>query len=188
MLPAKIEKTIKRIKMKFGDVSIRPFMESDISNKVRWINDCENNRFLHYDLPLDEDKTRIWFHKNKDKLDRYDAIIEYEGNPVGIIGLLSIVDGRAEYYITLGEGQYKRKGIAQDASVLLLKYAFDKLKLQEVYLYTEVDNIPAQKLFEKCGFVKYRLDKNSAVNKGKFVDRYYYVITTSEFYKNNKGK
>ena len=174
--------------MKSGDVNIRPFMENDISNKVRWINDCENNGFLHYDLPLDEDKTRVWFHKNKDRLDRYDAIIEYDGKPVGIIGLLSIVDGRAEYYITLGESLYKGKGIARDASILLLKYAFEELKLREVYLYTEVDNISAQKLFEKCGFVKYRLDKNSAVNRGKFVDRYYYNITTSEFCGNNKGK
>ena len=171
-----------------GKTSIRLFQESDISCKLRWINDCGNNRFLHYDLPLDEDKTRVWFHKNKGRTDRYDAIIEYDGNPVGIIGLLSIVDGRAEYYITLGESQYKGKGIARDASVLLLKYAFDELKLREVYLYTEVDNIPAQKLFEKCGFEKYRLDKNSAVNRGQFVDRYYYVITASEFGSVNKGK
>ena len=72
--------------------------------------------------------------------------------------------------------------------ILLLEYAFVELDLQEVYLYTEVDNIPAQKLFEKCGFVKYRLDKNSAVNRGKLVDRFYYSITASEFRENNKGK
>ena len=174
--------------MKFGNVNIRPFTENDILNKVRWINDCENNKFLHYELPLDEDKTRAWFHKNKDRADRYDAIIEYDRNPVGVIGLLSIVDGRAEYYITLGESRYRGKGIARDASILLLKYAFDELDLLEVYLYTEVDNIPAQKLFEKCGFVKHRLDKNSAVNRGALVDRFYYSITASEFRENSKGK
>jgi len=174
--------------MNFGNVNIRPFTENDISNKVRWINDSENNKFLHYDLPLAEDKTRVWFHKNEGRRDRYDTVIEYDGNPVGIIGLLSIVDGRAEYYITLGERQYRGKGIARDASILLLEYAFGELGLQEVYLYTEVDNIPAQKLFEKCGFVKHRLDKNSAINRGKLVDRFYYSITASEFCENNKGK
>lgn len=66
--------------MKFGNVNIRPFTENDILNKVRWINDCENNKFLHYELPLDEDKTRAWFHKNKDRADRYDAIIEYDSS------------------------------------------------------------------------------------------------------------
>ncbi|WP_065219513.1 MULTISPECIES: GNAT family N-acetyltransferase [Butyricimonas] len=167
-----------------GKTSIRLFNERDIPCKVRWINDSGNNKFLHYDLPLDEDKTRVWFHKNEGRSDRYDAVIEYGDKPVGIIGLLSIMDGRAEYYITLGESQYKGKGIARDASILLLKYAFEELKLREVYLYTEVDNIPAQRLFEKCGFVKYRLDKNSAVNRGKSVDRYYYVITASEFREN----
>lgn len=171
-----------------GKTSIRLFRESDIPCKVRWINDSENNKFLHYDRPLDEDKARVWFHKNKERTNRYDAIIEYDGSPVGVIGLLSIADGRAEYYITLGERQYRGKGIAYDASILLLEYAFVELDLQEVYLYTEVDNIPAQKLFEKCGFVKYRLDKNSAVNRGKLVDRFYYSITASEFRENNKGK
>ena len=50
--------------MKFGNVNIRPFTENDILNKVRWINDCENNKYLHYELPLDEDKTRAFYHKN----------------------------------------------------------------------------------------------------------------------------
>ena len=86
------------------------------------------------------------------------------------------------------ESRYRGKGIARDASILLLKYAFDELDLLEVYLYTEVDNIPAQKLFEKCGFVKHRLDKNSAVNRGTLVDRFYYSITASEFRENSKGK
>lgn len=77
-----------------GKTSIRLFRESDIPCKVRWINDSENNKFLHYDRPLDEDKTRVWFHKNKDRTNRYDAIIEYEWKSCGVIGLLSIADGR----------------------------------------------------------------------------------------------
>ena len=57
-------------------VSIRKFEEADIPNKVKWINDPRNNVFLHYSLPLEEEKTRIWFEKNRHRIDRYDAIIE----------------------------------------------------------------------------------------------------------------
>ena len=33
-------------------VTIRRFEKRDIPDKVTWVNDTENNRFLHYDLPL----------------------------------------------------------------------------------------------------------------------------------------
>lgn len=53
--------------------------------------------------------------------------------------------------MTLGEPEYKGKGIAKKASDILLKHAFNELELDEVYLYTEIDNVAAQHLFEKCG-------------------------------------
>ena len=163
-------------------VSIRKFQERDISNKVRWINDENNNRYLHYELPLEEDKTLTWFRGNRHRTDRYDAVIEWEGRPVGIIGLLSIAGGQAEYYITMGEQNAKGRGIAKRASILLLEYAFDKLDLRRVYLYTEVENGAAQRLFERCGFTRTGLETNSALNRGKPVDRYRYEISRAAFY------
>lgn len=165
--------------------SIRAFQETDVPNKVRWINDDRNNQFLHYDLPLNLESTYSWYRRNQHLTDRYDAVIEYEGKSVGIIGLLSIKDRRAEYYITLGEHEYKGKGIAKEATRQLLDYGFGELGLDEVYLYTEVDNIGAQKLFEKCGFHQKGLLKESAVNRGVAVDRFYYAITAEEFMKIN---
>lgn len=157
-------------------VKLRKFEKHDVPNKVKWINDKENNQYLHYDLPLVEEKTYAWFQTLENRTDRYDAVIEYGEIPVGIIGLLSIKDNRAEFYITMGEQQYKGKGIAKEATKLLLEYAFSELNLIEVYLYTEEDNIGAQKLFEKCGFKKQFLEKNSAVNRGRLVNRYFYKV------------
>ena len=81
------------------DVTIRKFEERDIDNKIRWINDDRNNEYLHYDLPLEYDKTLTWFNRIRDRTDRYDAVIEVNGEPVGIIGLLNIDsnNGKAEY-------------------------------------------------------------------------------------------
>ncbi len=159
-----------------GNVTIRRFDKSDIPNKIKWINDPRNNRYLHYDLPLEIEKTYSWFEKIKDRTDRYDAVIEYDGIEVGLIGLLSIDRGRAEYYITLGVHEYKGKGIAKKATKILLEYARDVLKLREVYLYTEVDNVLAQKLFESCHFIKSGIERGAILNRGKLVDRYYYSI------------
>lgn len=155
-------------------ISIREFKEYDVPNKVKWINNPDNNRYLHYDLPLEEEKTRQWYY-NKGQ-NRYDAVILYNEIPVGLIGLLCISDGQAEYYVTLGENAFKEKGIAKKATLLLIQYAKETLGLHTIYLYTEVSNISAQKLFERVGFVRKGLEKASAINQGKSVDRFYYTL------------
>ena len=137
-------------------IAVRRFNESDIPDKVRWINDPENHRYLHYDLPLTEEGTVKWFDRVREREDRYDGVITADGVPCGVIGLLRIDADRrdAEFYITLGEPSMRHKGIAQAASRILLEYAFSTLCLSCIYLFTEVENIPAQRLFQRMGFIK----------------------------------
>ena len=168
--------------MSEGIVSIRKFTAEDIPNKVRWINDENNNQFLHYELPLELENTKKWFDRIKDNTDRYDAVIEYNGQPVGLIGLLSIDGSEAEYYVALGESSLKGKGIAGKATVLLLEYAYKGLGLSFVYLYTETQNIPAQRMFEKLGFQKMGIAEKSAINRGRPVDRFFYKIDLKEYF------
>lgn len=137
----------------YMDVTLRDFEERDIAKKVEWINDPDNNRFLHYDIPLDIGRTTEWF-RNKDNNKRIDCIIEYNGIPVGLIGLLQIDRSnlKAEYYITIGEKEYKHRGIATKATKAILTYAFAKLKLHKIYLTVDADNERAIRLYEKSGF------------------------------------
>ena len=164
-------------------IALRRFDAKDIANKVKWINDSQNNAYLHYELPLEVEKTRAWFEKNKDRNDRFDAVIEADNTPVGLIGLLGIdlKNSKAEYYICIGEQWAKGQGIAKEASKELLKYAFDNLKLNKVYLYTEKENILAQKLFEKLGFSKEGLLKEDLIYNGRKVDRFFYGFTKQEY-------
>src|SRR5690625_4846073 len=135
-------------------VSIRKFIKEDIPYKVKWINDEENNRYLHYDLPLKEDKTILWFNTLKTRKNRADYTITFNDKPVGLIGVLNIDMEKkdAEYYICLGEKEFKGKGIARIATDLLVREIEYEYSLKSIYLYTEIENISAQKLFERFGF------------------------------------
>lgn len=166
-------------------VTIRKFERADIPKKVEWINNQENNKFLHYDIPLEIGKTQKWFDSNIGKTDRYDAIIEADGVPCGTIGLLAIdkKNSKAEYYIAMGETSLKNKGISTQASKLILEYGFKKLGLNKIYLFTETENILAQRLFEKVGFVNEGCIRSDIISHGKFVDRYVYGIIRSEYLK-----
>ncbi|MSU00246.1 GNAT family N-acetyltransferase [Tissierella pigra] len=159
---------------RYKDLIIRKFKFEDIPNKIKWINDSKNNTYLHYDLPLEYDKTCAWFEKNKDRQDRFDAVIEYNGIPVGLIGLLSIdyKNKKAEDYIVIGEHQYKGKGIATRAGHLNQLYAFEDLQLNKVYAYTEVENEKAMKLDLRRGFEVEGCLKQDLYMNGRYIDRY----------------
>lgn len=164
-------------------VKIRKFIESDIPYKVRWINDKETNKYLHYDLPLTIDKTIEWFKSIKNKNNRADFTILVDNKPVGIIGLLNIdnKNRKAEFYVTIGEK--KGNGIGFEATKLLLEMAYRDYNLNKIYLYTEVNNIAAQKLFEKIGFIKEGYLKDDLIYSGRKIDRLLYAIYLDEIFK-----
>lgn len=164
-------------------ITIRKFEKSDIPKKVEWINNPENNRFLHYNIPLSVEGTERWFDSHDGETTRYDAVIEADGVPVGTIGLLSIdrKNSKAEYYIAMGETSYKGKGVAKEASKLILAYGFEELGLNRIYLFTEVDNIAAQKLFERVGFKREGILKQDVYSHGAFADRIAYGFLKEEW-------
>lgn len=164
-----------------GELILRNFKREDIEHKVRWINDPENNTYLHYDIPLRVDLTLQWF-LNKDNKKRCDCVIEYNGIPVGVIGLLGIdyLNSKAEYYITLGEKSFKRMGIATRATKMLIEYAFQTLKLHKLYLNVDEMNESACQLYEKVGFQCEGIFKDDLFHRGQFINRKRYAIINSE--------
>ena len=143
---------------------------------MEWINNPENNQFLHYDIPISVVGTEKWFDSHINNTNRFDAVMEADGVPVGTIGLLEIdrKNSKAEYYVAMGEPSYKGKGVAKEASRLILQYGFEELGLNRIYLFTEIDNIAAQKLFERVGFKKEGIIRQDIISHGKYVDRVTY--------------
>ena len=158
---------------RFEDLRLRKFRFEDIPLKIQWINDPANNRFLHYDLPLEYGKTCRWFEGVKDRRDRFDAVIEHRGRPVGLIGLLSIdqKNGKAEEYIVLGARDAKGKGVAARAGLLNQLYGFRVLGLNKIYAYTEMENLPAMRLYRSRGFHVDGYLRDDLRMGGRYVDR-----------------
>lgn len=158
-------------------VSLRDFTEDDIERKIEWINNPNNNQYLHYVIPLEYENTLRWF-RQKDNAHRTDCIIEYDGVPVGVIGLLAIdtINQKAEYYITVGDALYQRKGIATKATMLILEYAFMDLHLNKVYLTVDAENEKACRLYEKVGMTCEGYFREDLFHRGKLIDRKRYAI------------
>lgn len=163
-----------------NDIVIRDFSLEDIPLKVEWINNPENNYFLHYDLPLEIKKTQEWFLKRS--INRIDCIIEYNQIPVGLIGFLNIdsVNCKAEFYITIGDTSFKRKGIGLHATQLMIEFAFSQLELNKIYLNVDEENNAACALYEKAGFYCEGNFIKELFHNGKFINRKRYAILSDK--------
>lgn len=170
------------------EIYISKITEEDIPDKVKWYNDEEVTKYLHYDEKFSVDKSIEWL-KNKEKdSSRYENVIRINENGqlnnIGIIGLFDIdlKNKKAGFYITIGEKNYQGKGLAKLASINFIKNCFLKFNLEKIYLYSDVDNIGAQKLYEKIGFTQEGLLRSELLYKNKFIDRLYYGILRSEYF------
>lgn len=76
-----------------------------------------------------------------------------KGETIGTVDLFEIDahNKRAGVGIVIVEG-YRKKGYAFNALELIIKYAFDRLDLHQLYCNIEVDNEESLKLFKKCNF------------------------------------
>jgi diamine N-acetyltransferase len=165
------------------EINIRKFQEQDITHKVKWINDNDNNKYLHYDLPLEEKKTLSWFKSLTKRKNRLDCTIICNNKPIGLIGLINIdsIKKTAEYYICIGEKDFKGKGVATIATDILVKKSYRELHLSRIYLYTEVKNLQAWRFFEKFGFTKECLLKNNLIYNGRKIDRCLYWLDLDNY-------
>ena len=87
----------------------------------------------------------------------YKNMLESKLPLVGTIGIKDIdyVNKKANIGYWIGK-QYQDKGMATECVKLVVNYAFDVLKLEQISAYVVHDNNPSTKVLEKNGFVKTR--------------------------------
>ena len=154
-------------------INIRPIREEDLEFKIKWYNDDRIRKYLHYEEKFEYEKTLNWFRGIKDNKSRFENIIEYKGKPVGIIGLFDIDEKnkKAGIYITIGEVDLQGKGIAYNSMLKFMRECFDNFKLEKIYLYTDLENIIAQRLYEKIGFKREGILRKELYFQGRYIDR-----------------
>jgi len=169
-------------------IHITPLCPEDIPYKVRWYNDEKITEFLHYTEKFTIEKSLRWLEEIKNDPTRFENVISIlEGDKIikiGIIGLFNIdlINKKAGFYITIGEKSYQGKGIAKRAAIQFLHECFNKYDLNKIFLFTDKENIRAQKLYESLGFVQEGLLRQELFYNNQFKDRYYYGILKSEFF------
>jgi len=131
----------------------------DISLRVKWLN---NHLVVQYTLDdpkhiTDKEEQIEWFDNYEKEFSnnrkKFFTILS-TNKPVGFMGLSNInqIDKTAEVFILIGEDDYRGKGIGKIAMKYLIDFAFSQLKLKELKLEVNKNNLPAINLYHHFGF------------------------------------
>ena len=142
-------------------VIIRPLQEQDAYTSVQWRNDPEVFKYTGntYEHIITIESERGWIRRVIANSNDYRCAILVDGVYVGNIYLTDIDGETAEYHIFIGNKDYWGKGVAKQASFLILDYAFAVLNLKSVHLSVRKENDVAVKLYEKLGFCAEKEDE-----------------------------
>jgi len=137
-------------------VQLRRMGPQDAADVVRLRSDPDVQAQLFSERPPTVAEHLRWLADVDARGDRHEFMIveRTSGRSVGTIGLSRIDPTlrRAEYGVLIGESDARGKGLASEASRLLLGYAFGTLRLHRVYLHVFVHNAPALRLYRRVGF------------------------------------
>ncbi|MCX8129609.1 MAG: GNAT family N-acetyltransferase [Clostridia bacterium] len=167
------------------DIYLSYLTTDDSKLMLEWINTREDVLFNSAYKPVHETQHKHWFEKTTSSNEAYIFAIRTIENDalIGNCQLCSVnsIYKSAELKIRIGEEAQRGKGFGTQAVKLILKFAFDDLNLNRVYLNVFESNIRACDTYLKCGFVKEGVLRKAAYIDGKYVDTIIMGILKEEF-------
>ena len=159
----------------------------------QWLNDKEVTRYLFMGaIPNKEEGMEAWFEDmRKNNKDILFMIIDKEKDvEIGFCGFHEIRDVHrsAEYRIFVCEKNYWGKGYGVEGTKLMLRYGFELLNLNRVWLGVNADHERAVNSYRKCGFIEEGVLRQEIYRNSKFHDAIRMGILREEYYKKYKKK
>jgi diamine N-acetyltransferase len=139
-------------------VRLRLLEEADLPQTLAWRNQDHIRRWFVYSTVIEPQQHRQWFETYRDRDDDFVFIIEETQElrkPVGQVSLYRIDwdRRRAEYgRLMIGEADAVGRGLAYEATQVLLRFSTGTLGLSEIELEVFADNAAAIRIYTKCGF------------------------------------
>lgn len=174
-----------------GSILLRPMEENDLNASLKWINDPELALLVNRFSPVAFENHLQWYKKNISDPTKVMFAIDnvtmkkYIGN----CALINIDhrNQKAELWIYLDK-QARGNQCGKDTLTALLRYGFEKLNLNRIYLYVMDYNKPAVEFYKKLGFSTEGIFREDYFMDGKFCDTVHMSILRREFNVNKQVK
>lgn len=148
------------------EILIRNSEIKDATLLKKWWSDGRIMAHAGFPLGLKISKEEIegFIKKEEDKTSRT-LIIEYNYIPIGEMSYRRQENNVVEIGIKICDEDMQSKGLGYKIMKLFIKELFENLNYDKIILDTNLENIRAQRLYEKLGFRKLRINKDSWSNQ-----------------------
>lgn len=144
----------------------RGINEDDTDDVVRWRSLPEVYRYFKSPHKISVEEHKNWFRNSYlNNNNRFDWIcIEKEtGTKIGIFGLINNHEYAEISYLLDKKSQHK--GYAREGIDALVRFAFERLKVERIIAEIHKENMPSIKLVEKKGFKLYEQKQDFCLYK-----------------------
>lgn len=167
---------------------LAPLSREHLPQFTAWMNDFSVTDYVgRTQVIVTDDAELVWYEGTQKNNECILSIIKLENDElIGNIGLHRIdhLNRYAELGIMIGENKNRSKGYGTEAIKLLLDFGFNYLNLHNITLTLLSANERAKRCYEKAGFKEAGRIKECRFLNGKYYDRIYMQILSTEFNEN----
>ncbi len=175
---------------------MRALERRDLERRYAWLNDWSIVRFYgSFGFKVQSFEELVhWYEKriSENYSDYIELSIETkeEQKYIGwtIFTGIDWKNQLAEYRILIGDKNYWSKGYGQEATALILAYAFNELNLNRVFLRVDHRHAGGIKAYEKSGFQREGVLRQEIFSEGEFHDSVLMSILKKEYLENKLSK
>lgn len=169
-----------------GGITLRKIRESDIDDRLavgrhhEFAHMCGANSMSAPDFP-ERSFWENWYRRQAEK--EYSWIVDIGGKCVGAARFdhVSFADRSATYSIGIFDPALHSRGVGTAVTKMLLKYGFGTMRLHRVDLKVLEYNLRGIRCYEKCGFQKEGVLRDSAFIDGRFYSDILMSILEDEY-------
>lgn len=172
-------------------VYLRPYERADAEVLMGYLNDPEVSRTLVRHRPLNlirEQEFLDGLYKDDSGL-VLGIVVRQDDRIIGGTGLHDIhpVSREAGFGIFIGAKEEWDKGHGTEATALMVRHGFQTLSLNRIWLRAFADNDRAIKVYERVGFRKEGVFRQSRYREGRYVDEIAMAILRQEWEQKQKA-
>lgn len=174
------------IKLETEDLIIRKTTFDDIKIFYKWEQDESVTEFFSIEKGQSEEEafSKFFSDENDESAVQMTIILKKTKEVIGRIVIADMRKGwKAEIWrIYIADKSLRGKGLGKQAMEAVMKFSFDELKLQRLYLDFYTGN-PAEYLYKSLGFIEEGVLRDNCRKDGKFYDVHIMSMLKSEYEK-----
>ena len=168
------------------NVSLRGMRRADLDLYRNWIDNADVTRFMEMGWrPCSDADLEKTYLEATQAPDTVCMVIEEgsSGAAIGTCGLYLInwPGRRAQFRILIGDPRLFGKGYGTSATRLIVRYGFERLNLETIYLGVNDENRGAVRAYEKAGFQIDGVQPHFVFNNGRYYDSVMMSITCDRY-------